>query len=83
MPAALRLASRIKIVGWEFVFLGALLVALVALQLGESGGSPTVESFAWVYGIVGVTSLLVGLETVSLARQVPVLPEAEGHDAKV
>ena len=49
------------------MFLGAFLLAVVALQLEESNVS-VVGSFAWVYGIIGVTAILVGLETVSLVR---------------
>jgi len=66
----LKLSTRFKIVGWEFVFLGAFLLAMVALQLEESTAS-IVGDFAWVYGIVAVTGMLVGLETVSLVRQLP------------
>jgi hypothetical protein len=51
------------------VFLGAFLLAMVALQLEEP--NTVVGSFAWVYGIIGVTGVLVGLETVSLVRQLP------------
>ena len=50
--------------------MGAFLLAIVALQLEESSAS-VVESFAWVYGIIGVTSILVGLETVSLVGRHP------------
>jgi len=53
------------------VFLGAFLLAMVFLQLDESGSSSSVGSFAWVYGIIGVTLILVGLEGVSLVRRMP------------
>ena len=53
------------------MFLGAFLLAMVFLQLNESGSSSSVASFAWVYGIVGVTLVLVGLEGVSLVRRMP------------
>jgi hypothetical membrane protein len=69
----LRLSTRFKIVGWEFVFLGAFLLAIVGLQLEEP--DTLVGSFAWVYGIIGVTGILVGLETVSLVRQLPTEPK--------
>jgi hypothetical protein len=49
------------------VFLGAFLIAIVALQLEESSAS-VVGSFAWVYAIIGITTILVGLETVALVR---------------
>jgi hypothetical protein len=46
---------------------------MVVLQVEESDAS-IVGGFAWVYGIIGVTAILVGLETVSLARQLPAEP---------
>jgi hypothetical protein len=64
-----KLATRLRIVAWEVVFLGAFLLAMVFLQLQEAGSSTSVGDFAWVYGIVGVTLLLVGLEGVSLVRR--------------
>jgi len=67
----LKLATRLKIVAWEAVFLGAFLLAMVFLQLSEAGSDSSVGSFAWVYGIVGVTLILVGLEGVSLVRRLP------------
>jgi hypothetical protein len=68
----LRLSTRFRIVGWEVVFLGALLLAIIGLQLEEP--NTPVGSFAWVYGIIGVTGILVGLETISLVRQLPKEP---------
>jgi hypothetical protein len=67
----LKLASRLRIVAWEVVFIGAFLLAIVLLQLEEAGPSSTGGSFAWVYGIIGVTLILVGLEGVSLVRHMP------------
>ena len=67
----MKLATRLKIVAWEAVFLGAFLLAMVFLQLSEAGSDSSVGSFAWVYGIVGVTLILVGLEGVSLVRRLP------------
>ena len=67
----MKLAIRLKIVAWEAVFLGAFLLAVVALQLGEAGSDSTVGSFAWVYGIVGVTLVLVWLEGASLIAKLP------------
>lgn len=65
----MKLGTRFKIVGWEVVFLGAFLLGIVLLQLDGAGSASSVESFAWVYGIIGVTLILVGLETVSLVRR--------------
>ena len=66
----MRLSTRLRIVAWETVFIGAFLLAVVALQLSESSES-VVGSFAWVYGIIGVTAVLVGLEAVALTRHLP------------
>ncbi len=65
------LTTRLRIVGWEVVGIAAFLLVLVLLQLSEAPGVGIVGSFAWVYAIVGVTLLLVGLETVALTRQIP------------
>jgi len=54
------------------VFLGAFLLAIVFLQLSEAGSSSSLDSFSWVYGIVGVTLILVGLEGASLLRRLPI-----------
>ena len=67
----LKLVARLKIVAWEAVFLGAFLLAIVLLQLQEAGSDSSVGSFAWVYGIIGVTLILVGLEGVSLVGKLP------------
>jgi hypothetical protein len=52
------------------VFLGAFLLAMVVIQLEESSAS-IVGSFAWVYAIIGITLILVGLETITLVRRLP------------
>jgi len=44
---------------------------MVFLQLSEAGSDSSVGSFAWVYGIIGITLILVGLEGVSLVRRLP------------
>jgi len=56
--------------------LGAFLLAMVVLQLEEP--STPAGSFDWVYGIIAVTAVLVGLEIVSLVRQLPEESKAEG-----
>ena len=76
MPTAARsgelnLANRLKIVAWETVSLGGFLLAIVLLQLNEAGSDSSVGGFAWVYGIVGFTLILVGLEGASLVRRLP------------
>jgi hypothetical protein len=61
----------LRIVVWEAVFLGAFLIAIALLQVEEAGSIPSVENFVWVYLIIGVTLILVGLEGVSLVRHLP------------
>ena len=65
------LTARFRIVGWEVVGIAAFLLVLVLLQLNEAPGVGVVGSFAWVYAIVGITLILVGLETVALTRHIP------------
>jgi hypothetical protein len=65
------LTTRFRIVGWEVVGIAAFLLVLVLLQVNEAPGVGIVGSFAWVYAVVGVTLLLVGLETVALTRHIP------------
>ena len=67
----LKPTTRLKIVAWEAVFLGAFLLAIVSLQLYEASSASSVVSFGWVYGVIGVTLVLVGLEGVSLVRKLP------------
>jgi hypothetical protein len=65
----MKLSTRFRIIGVELVGLGAFLLLLIALELREGGGNPTITGFAWVYAIIGITLILVGLETLSLTRQ--------------
>lgn len=65
------LETRFKIVGIEVVFLGAFNLGLVALELSQANGNSLVSSFAWVFIVVGITLILVGLELLSLVRQLP------------
>jgi hypothetical protein len=67
----LKLGSRYRIIGVEVLGLGAFLLLIMLLQLVESGWNSSVEEFAWVYAIIGITLVLVGLETLSLNRQLP------------
>ena len=67
----LKLTTHLKFVAWEAVFLGAFLLAILSLQLYEDGSANSVGSFALVYGIIGVTLVLVGLEGVSLVGKLP------------
>ena len=65
------LVSRFRIIGAEIVGLGAFLLLIMLLQLVESGWNTSVEQFAAVYAIIGITLILVGLETLSLNRRLP------------
>jgi hypothetical protein len=69
MRQVLKLATRYKIVGIEVVGLGAFVLFLLFLEYTEAGTSQVVESFSWVWGIIGVTLILVGLEQLSLNRR--------------
>ncbi len=70
----MRLVQRFRIIGVEIAGMGAFLLAILVLSLFETNWNPTVVSFGWVYAIVGVTLVLVGLETLSLVRHIA--PEA-------
>jgi hypothetical protein len=64
------LSTRLRIVGVEVVGLGAFVLLLAYFELREAGSSGVVESFTWVWAIVGITLALVGLEILALARQI-------------
>jgi hypothetical protein len=66
----MRIKSRFRIVGYEVVGLGAFLLLIDVLELVESGSAPLVADFSWVYAIIGITLILVGLETLSLTQLV-------------
>ena len=72
----MKLATRYMIVGVEVVALGAAVILLLFLESGEVGTNQTVQNFSWVWGIVGVTLILVGLELLSLNRRLPLANEA-------
>ena len=65
----MKLVTRFRIVGVEVVGLGAFLLLLLALELGETSSNPTVVGFGWVFALIGITLVLVGLETLSLTRK--------------
>lgn len=67
----MKLRSRYRIVGGEIVGLGVFLLLIMLLQLIESNWSLSVEQFAVVFAIIGITLILVGLETLSLNRRFP------------
>jgi hypothetical protein len=62
--------------------IGAFILFLQFLELNETRGNSTVVSFAWVFAIVGITLILVGLETYSLTgRLQPKVPPVNQQDA--
>ena len=68
----MNVTTRHKIIGVEVIGLGVFLLVLILLQLIESKGNQSVQNFAWAYGIVGITFVLVGLEILSLTKQLRV-----------
>ena len=68
---SMRLTTRLNIVAYETVGLGAFLVLLALLENSESGGNTVATNFSWVFGFIGVVLILVGLESSSLVRRLP------------
>jgi hypothetical protein len=62
----MKLGTRYRIVGVEVVGLGAFVLLLLFLELNEAGTNLAVQNFSWVWGVVGITLILVGLELLSL-----------------
>ena len=67
----LRLATRLNIVAYETVGLGAFVILLAFLENEEAGGNPVATNFSWVFWLVGVILIVVGLESASLIRRLP------------
>jgi hypothetical protein len=61
--------TNLRIIGIEVVGLGTFILFLTYLELTETNNNATVVSFAWVFGIVAITLILVGLETISVVRR--------------
>ena len=61
--------TNLRIIGIEIVGLGAFILILIYLELTETNNNATVVSFAWVFGIVAITLILVGLEALSVVRK--------------
>ena len=68
----MKIQTRFKIVGTEVVGLGAFLLFVLALELRSPYAGGMVQAFGWDYGIVGATLILVGLEMLSLIKNLPV-----------
>ena len=62
----MELSTRYKIVGVEVVGFGIFTLLLLFLEYNEGGTNQVVQNFSWVWGIVGLTLILVGLEILSL-----------------
>jgi hypothetical protein len=72
MIRQLKVATRFKIVGVEVVGLGAFLLLILLLELRSvHSTSGIIQGFGWDYGIVGTTLILVGLEILSLIKNLP------------
>ena len=67
----MELLTRLKIVAFETVRLGAFVVLLGFLQDWEAAADPVAVSFSWVFWLVGVVIIVVGMEGVSLLRRHP------------
>ena len=61
--------TNLRIIGIEIVGLGTFVLFLLYLELVETNNNATVVNFAWAFGIVAVTLILVGLETLSVVRR--------------
>jgi hypothetical protein len=66
----MELSTRYRIIGIETVGLGAFVLLLLSLELLEAGTNQVVQNFSWVWGIIGFTLILVGLEQLSLNRTI-------------
>ena len=62
----MELSTRYKIVGIEVVGFGVFVLFLLFLEHNEAGTNLVVQNFSWVWGIVGITLILVGFEILSL-----------------
>ena len=66
----MKLHTQIRVVGAEIVGIGAFLFLLLWLEGREAGWNSMTVSFGWVFGIVGFTLILVGLEGMWLGARV-------------
>ena len=74
--------TNLRIIGVEVVGLGAFILFLLYLELNETNSNPTVVSFAWVFGIVAISLILVGLETLSVVRRLQSHPSTVNREKK-
>ncbi len=66
----MNLATRFKIIGIEVLGLALFIFLLLCLEIWEGKGVALIGNFAWVFAIVAITLVLVGLETLSLAKKI-------------
>jgi len=71
METELKLSTRLNIVAYETVGLGAFIVLLAFLENSEGAGSSTAINFSWVFGFIGAVLILIGLELGALIRRIP------------
>ena len=67
----MKLSSRLNIVAYETVGLGAFIVLLAFLEDNEGAGNSTATNFSWVFGFIGAVMILIGLELGALIRRIP------------
>jgi hypothetical protein len=67
----LKTSTRFKIVGVEVVGLGGFLVLLLGLELRTTNAPLMIHGLGWDFGIIGGTLILVGLEILSLIKNIP------------
>jgi len=67
----LKLSTRLSIVAYETVGLGAFIVLLAFLENNEGVENSTVTNFSWVFGFIGAVLILIGLELGALIRRIP------------
>ena len=61
--------TNLRIISIEIVGFGVFVRFLLYLELGETNSNAIVVDFSWVFGIVAITLILVGLETLSIVRR--------------
>jgi hypothetical protein len=65
-----KLTTRFKIVGIEVVGFGVFVLALLDLEYNQSKTDPVVLNFVWIFIIIGITLILVGLEILYLTKKI-------------
>ena len=66
----LSLRERLRIVGWEVIGLGGAVLLITAALMSAAHDAWSISSPRWIYIIIGVALILVGMETIALTRGV-------------